>query len=47
MARMTREDETKYWLSVPRILETIAMSEEDVAADRTYGELKCARTLPM
>lgn len=30
--------ETLHWLSQPGIVESVAESEADIAADRTYGE---------
>jgi hypothetical protein len=38
MGNVTGEDETEYWLSVVGIRESLAQSEEDIAAGRTYGE---------
>ena len=38
MGNVTGEGETEYWLSVVGIRESLAQSEEDIAAGRTYGE---------
>ena len=38
MGNVTGECETEYWLSVLGIRESLAQSEEDIAAGRTYGE---------
>ena len=38
MGNVTGECETEYWLSVVGIRESLAQSEEDIAAGRTYGE---------
>jgi hypothetical protein len=38
MGNVSSESETEYWLSVVGIRESLAQSEEDIAAGRTYGE---------
>ena len=38
MGNVSGESETEYWLSVPGIRESLAQSEEDISAGRTYGE---------
>jgi PHD/YefM family antitoxin component YafN of YafNO toxin-antitoxin module len=38
MGNVSSESETEYWLSVVDIRESLAESEEDIAAGRTYGE---------
>jgi len=38
MGNVTGECETEYWLSELGIRESLAQSEEDIAAGRTYGE---------
>ena len=38
MGNVSAEGETEYWLSVAGIWESLAQSEEDIAAGRTYGE---------
>lgn len=38
MGNVSGEGETENWLSVPGIRESLAQSEEDIAAGRTYGE---------
>ena len=38
MGNVSGEGETEYWLSVLGIRESLAQSDEDVAAGRTYGE---------
>lgn len=35
---MTTDDETAYWLSVLDIRESLAQSEEDIAAGRVHGK---------
>ncbi len=37
MGRMTREDETVYWLSGQGSRGSLAPSEEDIAGGRAYG----------
>jgi hypothetical protein len=38
MGNVSGEGETEYWLSVAGIRESLAQSDEDIAAGRTYGE---------
>jgi hypothetical protein len=38
MGNVSGEGETEYWLSVLGTRESLAQSEEDIAAGRTYGE---------
>jgi hypothetical protein len=38
MGNVSGEGETEYWLSVLGLQESLAQSEEDIAAGRTYGE---------
>jgi hypothetical protein len=38
MGNVSGEAEMESWLSVPGIEESLAQSEEDIAAGRTYGE---------
>jgi hypothetical protein len=38
MGNVSGEGETEYWLSVLGIRESLAQSDEDTAAGRTYGE---------
>lgn len=38
MGNVSGEGETEYWLSVLGLRESLAQSEEDIAAGRTYGE---------
>jgi hypothetical protein len=38
MGNVSGEGEMEYWLSVAGIRESLAQSEEDIAAGRTYGE---------
>jgi hypothetical protein len=38
MGNVSGEGETEYWLSVLGIRESLAQSDEDIAAGRTYGE---------
>ena len=38
MGNVSGGGETEYWLSVPGIRESLAQSEEDIAAGRTYGK---------
>jgi hypothetical protein len=35
---VSEEDETEHWLSVSQIHESLAQSEKDITAGRTYGE---------
>ena len=38
MGNVSGDGETEYWLSVLGLRESLAQSEEDIAAGRTYGE---------
>ena len=38
MGNVSGDRETEYWLSVLGLRESLAQSEEDIAAGRTYGE---------
>jgi hypothetical protein len=38
MGNVSGQDETEYWLSVLGIRESLAQSEEGIAAGRTYGK---------
>ena len=38
MGNVSGEGETEYWLSVLGLRASLAQSEEDIAAGRTYGE---------